>query len=85
MNRVKKLAWGNRMGGVYRPVLDCCGNHQRSNSMTLTQAKNYLGDTYILSPEYDRDDNPAHSYRDGAYWLQPENIEAAREMVKEIA
>lgn len=51
--------------------------------MTLTQAKNYLGDTYILSPEYDRDDNPAHSYRDGAYWLQPENIEAAREMVKE--
>lgn len=53
--------------------------------MTLTQAKNYLGDTYILSPEYDRDDNPAHSYRDGAYWLQQENIEAAREMVKECA
>ena len=53
--------------------------------MTLTQAKNYLGDTYILSPEYDRDDNPAHAYRDGAYWLQPENIEAAREMVKEMA
>ena len=53
--------------------------------MTLTQAKNYLGDTYILSPEYDRDDNPAHSYSAGAYWLQPENSEAAREMFKEIA
>lgn len=56
-----------------------------NNAMKLTQAKNYLGDTYVLSPEYDREDNPAHSYREGAYWLQPENIEAAREMVKEMA
>ena len=46
--------------------------------MTLAQAKNYLGDTYILSPEYRREDNPAHDYREGAYWLQPENVDVAR-------
>lgn len=53
--------------------------------MSLAEAKAYLGDTYILSPNYNRADNPAHSFRDGAYWLQPENIEAAREMVKECS
>ena len=45
--------------------------------MTLEEAKEYLGETYVLSPEYNKADNPAHSYRDGAYWLQPENIEIA--------
>lgn len=53
--------------------------------MTLAQAKEYLGETYILSPDYKREDNPAHAFRYGAYWLQPENIEAAREMAKEVA
>lgn len=52
--------------------------------MTLSEAKEYLGDSYVLSLNYKRADNPAHSFREGAYWLQPENIEAARELAKEV-
>nr|DAO97684.1 MAG TPA: hypothetical protein [Caudoviricetes sp.] len=54
-----------------------------THQQKLAAARDYLGDTYILSPEYNRADNPAHDYKAGAYWLQPENIEAAREMVRE--
>lgn len=54
-----------------------------THQQKLDAARTYLGETWIMADEYHREDNPAHSYRDGAYWLQPENIEAAREMVKE--
>ena len=56
-----------------------------THQQKLAAARAYLGETWIGANEYSREDNPAHSYRDGAYWLQPENIEAAREMVKEMA
>lgn len=47
-------------------------------NMTLEQQKAYLGECWVLSKEYRREDNPAHTFRDGAYWLQPENIDVAR-------
>lgn len=56
-----------------------------THQQKLKAAKSYLGETWIGADEYRREDNPAHDYKAGAYWLQPENIEAAREMVKEMA
>lgn len=46
--------------------------------MSLEEAKRYLGESWVLSLYYKREDNPAHTYKEGAYWLQPENIEGAR-------
>lgn len=52
---------------------------------TLESCKDYLGETYVLDQDYEPEDNPAHQYRGGAYWLLPENIEVARELGKELA
>ena len=57
--------------------------HDMTQQQKLEAAKAYLAETWIGADEYRREDNPAHSYRFGAYWLKPENIEAAREMVME--
>lgn len=51
---------------------------------TLEQCKEYLGERYILHPDFKIEDNPAISYLDGAYHLLPENIEITRLMAKEI-
>lgn len=56
-----------------------------THQQKLAAARAYLAETWIGADEYRREDNPAHDYKAGAYWLQPENIEAAREMVKECA
>lgn len=54
-------------------------------SETLEKCKAYLGETWLHSPAYRPEDNPAHRYREGAYWLLPENADIARELSRECA
>lgn len=54
-----------------------------THQQKLKAAKSYLGETWIGADDYRREDNPAHDYKSGAYWLQPENIEIAHLMASE--
>jgi hypothetical protein len=49
-----------------------------TNQEKLELAKEYLGKKYILHPEYERKNNPAHSYF-GSYFLDNFKREIATE------